>query len=336
MRKILITGGAGFIGSNFIEFFMDKYPTYHIINLDMLTYAGSLENLKAVQDRENYTFIQGNICDKQLLEHIFATYGVDSVIHFAAHSHVDNSIKSPELFVQSNIVGTFTLLEVAKRYWLDSQLGYKTPFGIFHHISTDEVYGSLGSTGLFTESTPYAPNSPYAASKASSDMLVRSFHHTYGLRTFITNCSNNYGPKQHSEKLIPTIIKNALAGHSIPIYGDGSNIRDWLYVLDHCRAIDMVFHSHTYGETYNIGGNNEYTNIQIAQHICEILDDIAPKQSGSYADQIAFVQDRLGHDKRYGIDAAKIRATLGWSQSCPFDHSLRLTTIWYHKLFTSH
>jgi len=334
MRNVLITGGAGFIGSNFIEFFMDKYPHYTIINLDMLTYAGNLENLKAVRERANYTFIQGDICDKQLLRHIFRTYNIDSVIHFAAQSHVDNSIRSPQSFIQSNIVGTFALLEIAKESWLDTGLKHKTPFGIFHHISTDEVYGSLGSSGLFSESSPYAPNSPYAASKASSDMLVRSFHHTYGLRTFITNCSNNYGPRQHHEKLIPTIINNALSGNAIPIYGDGGNVRDWLYVLDHCEAIDRVFHSQAYGETYNIGGNNEYTNIQIAQKICAILDDIAPKRDGKYADQITFVQDRLGHDRRYGIDSSKISATLGWQQTYSFEDSLRDTIIWYHNIFT--
>ena len=335
MRNILITGGAGFIGSNFIEFFMDKYPDYTIINLDMLTYAGNLENLKAVREKANYTFIQGDICDKTLLRQIFESHKIDSVIHFAAQSHVDNSIRSPQSFIQSNIVGTFALLEIAKESWLDTGLNYKTPFGIFHHISTDEVYGSLGSSGLFSESSPYAPNSPYAASKASSDMLVRSFHHTYGLRTFITNCSNNYGPKQHSEKLIPTIIRKALLGEEIPIYGDGGNVRDWLYVLDHCEAIDRVFHSQAYGETYNIGGNNEYTNIQIAQKICAILDEIAPREGGgTYASQITFVQDRLGHDRRYAINASKIRETLGWQHSFSFEDSLRDTIIWYHNVLT--
>ena len=307
MRNILITGGAGFIGSNFIEFFMDKYPHYTIINLDKLTYAGNLENLKAVRERANYTFIQGDICDKTLLRQIFESHKIDSVIHFAAQSHVDNSIKSPKSFIQTNILGTFTLLEVAKESWLDTGLKHKTPFGIFHHISTDEVYGSLGSSGLFSESSPYAPNSPYAASKASSDMLVRSFHHTYGLRTFITNCSNNYGPKQHSEKLIPTIIRKALLGEEIPIYGDGGNVRDWLYVLDHCEAIDRVFHSH----------------------------EIAPREGGgTYASQITFVQDRLGHDRRYAINASKIRETLGWQHSFSFEDSLRDTIIWYHNVLT--
>lgn len=329
MKNILITGGAGFIGSNFISYFLQKYPHYKLYNLDLLTYAGKTENMQDFINHPNHTFIQGDICDKALLHQIFETNDIDSVIHFAAESHVDNSIHSPNIFIKTNIEGTFTLLDVAYHHWLEKPFTYKVPYGIFHHISTDEVYGSLEENGLFTEQTPYAPNSPYSASKASSDMLVRSYHHTYGLKTLITNCSNNYGPRQHSEKLIPTIIKKSLLGEAIPIYGDGLNIRDWLHVEDHCRGIDLVFHSKQYGETYNIGGNNEYTNIQIAHIVCSILDDLCPKSQGSYKDQITYVQDRAGHDRRYAIDSTKLQTSLGWKPQYDFLRGIRQTIEWY-------
>lgn len=334
MKNILITGGAGFIGSNFIEYFMQKYPNYRIINLDLLTYAGNLDNLASVATNLNYTFIQGDICDANLVQNIFKDYDITDVIHFAAESHVDNSIKTPDVFVKTNVNGTFTLLHSAYLSWFDAP--FKPKAGkenrVFHHISTDEVFGSLGESGYFTEDTPYAPNSPYSASKASSDMLVRSYHHTYGLNTFITNCSNNYGPKQHNEKLIPTIIRNALAGNPIPIYGDGKNIRDWLYVKDHCSGIDAVFHSKFYGETFNIGGNSEKTNLEVVGQICDILDRISPRKDGaSYADQITFVKDRAGHDRRYAIDCVKIKRELDWSPSVGFKEGIEKTVRWYLK-----
>ena len=336
MKNILITGGAGFIGSNFILYFLQKYPNYHLINVDSLTYAGDLENLKGVECYTNYTFVKGDICDKDLIQDVFARYAIDSVIHFAAETHVDNSIKNPSAFVETNVNGTFNLLHNAYLSWFDAPSRPKAhkEHCVFHHISTDEVFGSLGESGYFSESTPYAPNSPYSASKASSDMLVRSYHHTYGLKTFITNCSNNYGPKQHDEKLIPTIIRNALADREIPIYGDGQNIRDWLFVEDHCRAIDDVFHSGYFGQSFNIGGNCERTNIQIAKQICDILDSIAPKANGqSYQNQIAFVQDRAGHDRRYAIDSAKIGKYLGWNPKESFKSGLEKTIDWYVRKY---
>jgi len=328
--NILITGGAGFIGSNFIPYFIEKYPEIKIINLDKLTYAGELSNLNEVQNLSNYTFVEGDICDRNLVEHLFNKHQINGVIHFAAESHVDNSIENPDTFIQTNVFGTFTLLDVAKSFWIDST--HKVKSGCennrFLHISTDEVYGSLGKEGLFTESTPYAPNSPYSASKASSDFLVRSYFHTYGLNVVTTNCSNNYGPKQHDEKLIPTIIRKALKGENIPIYGDGQNIRDWLYVLDHCKAIDLVYHKGKAGETYNIGGNNERNNLYIANTICEILDEIRPK-SESYKKQITFVKDRAGHDFRYAIDASKIENELGWKADENFESGIKKTISWY-------
>ncbi len=328
----MVTGGAGFIGSNFIPYFLGTYSDYHVVNLDALTYAGNLENLAEVKDHPRYTFIHGNICDRTLVEELFDQHQFDGVIHFAAESHVDNSIEGPEAFIKTNINGTFTLLDVARRSWME------TPFickpGANHkrylHISTDEVYGSLGSTGFFTEQAPYAPNSPYSASKASSDLLVRSYFHTYGLNVVTTNCSNNYGPKQHREKLIPTIIRNALAGKPIPIYGDGLNVRDWIYVLDHCKGVDLVFHQGVTGETYNIGGRNERTNNQIVNTICEILDQKVPRSDGkSYKDQISFVKDRAGHDRRYAIDAGKIENQLGWRATENFESGIRKTVDWY-------
>ncbi len=341
-KNILITGGAGFIGSNFIPYFLKKYKKYNIINLDLLTYAGDLNNLKEVENSKRYKFIKGDICNRELVEYIFKEFDIKGVIHFAAESHVDNSIKNPDVFIKTNVEGTFTLIDVAYKQW------FKKPFKIkkkykkcrFHHISTDEVYGSLNDTDLFTETTPYAPNSPYSASKASSDMVVRSYCNTYGMNCVITNCSNNYGPKQHNEKLIPVIIKNALQGDKIPIYGDGLNVRDWLYVKDHCSGIDKVFHSGKMGETYNIGGNNERTNIEIVNTICKILDKLSPvKQNGklkskniqSYTELIIFVQDRAGHDRRYAIDATKIQTQLGWKAKENFESGILKTIKWYLK-----
>ena len=348
MKTILITGGAGFIGSNFIPYLLEKYPEYSIVNLDLLTYAGSLENLKEVENNSRYKFIKGDICNRELIEHIFNEYNIRGVIHFAAESHVDNSIKNPGVFVRTNVDGTYTLIDVAKNYWMEKPFKYKDEYQgcRFHHISTDEVYGTLpnDSNVLFTEKTPYAPNSPYSASKASSDMIVRSYHHTYGLNTIITNCSNNYGPKQHDEKLIPTIIRNALQGNPIPIYGDGKNIRDWLYVLDHCKGIDLAYHKGKAGETYNIGGRNERTNIYIANKICEILDELYPLKNNlrfktqnsklkSYKELITFVEDRPGHDRRYAIDASKIENELGWRAEENFESGIVKTVEWYLKKY---
>lgn len=329
-KYILVTGCAGFIGSNFVPYFLEKYSEYHLINLDLLTYAGNLDNLKEVDENEHYTFVQGDICDRALVESLFEKYTIEGVIHFAAESHVDNSIKNPGVFIETNVNGTFTLLDVAYKVWMEKPFMLKEGYEgcRFHHISTDEVYGTLGESGLFTESTSYAPNSPYSASKASSDMIVRAYHHTYGLNTVITNCSNNYGPKQHDEKLIPTIIRKALSNQQIPIYGDGKNIRDWLYVLDHCKGIDLVFHEGISGETYNIGGRNERDNLYIAYKICEILDSLKPKES-SYKEQISFVEDRAGHDRRYAIDATKIETKLGWAAEENFESGILKTIVWY-------
>ncbi|MFY4863375.1 dTDP-glucose 4,6-dehydratase, partial [Aliarcobacter butzleri] len=321
-KTILVTGCAGFIGSNFVPYFLEKYPNYNLVNLDLLTYAGNLENLKECENNPRYKFIKGDICNRELVEFIFSEYDIKGVIHFAAESHVDNSIKNPGVFVQTNVNGTYTLVDVAKKYWMEKPFTYKEKYKNcrFHHISTDEVYGtlSLDPNDLFTEKTSYAPNSPYSASKASSDMIVRAYVETFGLNAVITNCSNNYGPKQHDEKLIPTIIRNALLGNPIPIYGDGKNIRDWLYVLDHCKGIDLVYHKGLKGETYNIGGRNERTNLQIVDRICTILDQEVPKES-SYKELITFVEDRAGHDRRYAIDATKLENELGWKADENFD-----------------
>uniref|UniRef100_UPI003F5EBDDB dTDP-glucose 4,6-dehydratase n=1 Tax=Hydrocurvibacter sulfurireducens TaxID=3131937 RepID=UPI003F5EBDDB len=337
MKNILVTGCAGFIGSNFIPYFLDKYPEYNLINLDLLTYAGDLKNLKEVEDHPRYKFIKGDICNRELVEFIFSEYDIQGVIHFAAESHVDNSIKNPGIFVQTNVNGTFTLIDVAYKKWMRSPFVHNEKYKAsrFHHISTDEVYGTLGDTGLFSEETPYAPNSPYSASKASSDMIVRSYRHTYGMNTVITNCSNNYGPKQHNEKLIPTIIKKALANEPIPIYGDGKNIRDWLYVLDHCKGIDLVYHTGKAGEVYNIGGRNERDNLYIVNKICEILDVKVPAKK-SYKDLITFVEDRAGHDRRYAIDATKIETELGWRADENFESGIVKTVEWYLLKFQAH
>lgn len=331
-KNILITGGAGFIGSNFVPYFCEKYSEYNIINLDKLTYAGNLDNLKECVNMPNYKFIQGDICDVEFIENLFVKYDIKGVIHFAAESHVDNSISGPRAFINTNILGTFNLLESARKYWfnapLEPKLGYENYR--FHHISTDEVYGTLGNEGIFKETTPYAPNSPYSASKASSDFLVRAFHHTFGMNTTTSNCSNNYGPKQHKEKLIPKIINNCLTEEPLPIYGRGENIRDWLYVLDHCKAIDLIYHNGKAGETYNIGGRNERSNIIIVKTICTILDVKRPRANGKkYEELITYVKDRAGHDFRYAIDASKIETELGWRAEENFDSGIIKTIEWY-------
>ncbi|RXK00096.1 dTDP-glucose 4,6-dehydratase [Arcobacter sp. CECT 8986] len=349
-KTILVTGCAGFIGSNFVPYFLEKYLQYNLVNLDLLTYAGDLENLKECETNSRYKFIKGNISNRELIEFIFNEYDIRGVIHFAAESHVDNSIKNPGVFVETNVNGTYTLVDVAKNYWMEKPFKYKKEYlqlngdipgskeqvGYqdcrFHHISTDEVYGTLTDNrkDLFTETTPYTPNSPYSASKASSDMIIKSYVETFGMNCVITNCSNNYGPKQHDEKLIPTIIRNALQGKPIPIYGDGKNIRDWLYVLDHCKGIDLVYHTGKKGETYNIGGRNERTNLQIVDKICTILDQYVPKKdNSSYKELITFVEDRAGHDRRYAIDATKIENELSWKAHENFDTGIVKTIEWY-------
>lgn len=335
-QTLLITGGAGFIGSNFIPYFLNRHEQYRIVNLDKLTAAADLRRLADVEKHPRYRFVQGDISNRELVAFIFSEFDVRGVIHFAAESHVDNSIVDPEVFVRTNVHGTFTLLDVARDHWMAAPHRYKAAYRgcRFLHVSTDEVYGTLGDTGLFTEDTPYAPNSPYSASKAASDMFVRSYAHTYGMDVVTTNCSNNYGPKQHSEKLIPTIIRKALALEPIPIYGDGKNVRDWLYVLDHCKGVDLVFHKGKTGETYNIGGKNERRNIEIARKICDILDDVVPLSAKgstpkSYQELIQFVSDRPGHDWRYAIDATKIETELGWQAEENFESGLRKTVEWY-------
>lgn len=324
MKSILITGGAGFIGSNLVEHLVNKYPDYQFTVLDLLTYAGDLKNLKKVKKAPNFRFVKGSITDRSLLERIFQHYYINGVMHLAAESHVDNSISNPDVFIETNVRGTFNLIDVAYKYWMEQPFVFKRGFenSKFLHVSTDEVYGALGETGLFTEKTPYAPNSPYSASKASSDFVVRSYHHTYGMNTVITNCSNNYGPKQHNEKLIPTVIRKALKDEEIPIYGKGTNVRDWLYVLDHCKGLDLTFHKGKPGEVYNIGGKNERNNNFIANTICEILDELKPKEV-SYKKQITYVKDRAGHDFRYAIDASKIENELGWKADENFETGIK-------------
>lgn len=331
-KTILVTGSAGFIGSNFVPYFLETYKDVNIVSLDKLTYAGNLNNLSEINDNSRHKFIQGDICDPKILELLFSEYSFDAVIHFAAESHVDNSIHNPKIFLETNIIGTFQLLQKAYTEWFDSPFQIKGNFkhAKFIHISTDEVFGSLGGDGYFTESSPYQPNSPYSASKASSDHLVRSYFHTYGLPVMITNCSNNYGPKQHDEKLIPTIIRNALSEKNIPIYGTGSNVRDWLFVLDHAKGIDKVFHSGKVGETYNIGGNNELTNNEVVAIVCNHLDQLNPRKNGkSYSELISYVSDRPGHDKRYAIDATKMKKELGWTPSETFSTGILKTIEWY-------
>jgi len=326
--KILVTGGAGFIGSNFVRIALQN-DELQIINLDNLTYAGNLDSLRDIEKDDRYTFIHGDICDQDLVEKAFTEREPDAIIHFAAESHVDRSIDGPAPFIQTNINGTFTLLEGARKYWSLLEGESKKQFR-FLHISTDEVYGSLGETGYFTEETAYAPNSPYSASKAAADHLVRAYYHTYGLPTLMTNCSNNYGPYHFPEKLIPLMILNALEGKLLPVYGTGQNVRDWLYVEDHCRAILTVLAKGLPGEKYNIGGHNEKTNMSIVHTLCDVLDEKSPRTDGkSYREQITFVKDRPGHDLRYAIDASKIKKELGWVPVETFETGIVKTVDWY-------
>lgn len=324
MKKILITGGAGFIGSHVIRRFVKKYPQYHIFNFDKLTYAGNLENLLDVEKEENYSFIKGDITDSNYVQDVFAKHNFDGIIHLAAESHVDRSISNPMEFIITNIVGTMVLLNAAKHQWKENFEGK-----LFYHISTDEVYGSLGDEGFFTEETSYDPRSPYSASKASSDHLVRAYHHTYNLPVVISNCSNNYGPNQFPEKLIPLCIHNIKNNKPLPIYGKGENVRDWLWVEDHAAAIDLIFHKGKNGETYNIGGNNEWTNIDLVRLLCRTMDKLLSRKEGSSEQLITFVKDRAGHDLRYAIDSTKLQRDLGWNPSLQFEEGLEKTAKWY-------
>ncbi|GAA3777017.1 dTDP-glucose 4,6-dehydratase [Corallibacter vietnamensis] len=323
-KKILITGGAGFIGSHVVRLFVEKYANYHIFNLDALTYAGNLENLKDVEDKPNYTFIKADIIDENVINALFEEHKFDGVIHLAAESHVDRSIKDPLAFVKTNVIGTMNLLNAFKNIWKDDFSGKR-----FYHISTDEVYGTLGETGLFTETTPYDPNSPYSASKASSDHFVRAYGETYKIPYVITNCSNNYGQNQFPEKLIPLFINNILNNKALPVYGDGNYTRDWLYVVDHARAIDLVFHKGENAETYNIGGFNEWKNIDLVKLLCDQMDKKLNREAGTSEALITYVKDRPGHDLRYAIDASKIKDKLGWEPSVTFEEGLAITIDWY-------
>ncbi|MDT8386266.1 MAG: dTDP-glucose 4,6-dehydratase [Thiogranum sp.] len=323
MPKLLVTGGAGFIGSNFIHYWLREHPDDEIVNLDLLTYAGNLGNLAAIESHSGYRFVRGDIRDRHLVDTLFSQENFDTVVNFAAESHVDRSITGPEAFLDTNVMGTFVLLEAAKKVWPN------TAEKRFLHVSTDEVFGSLDASGQpFTETTPYAPNSPYAASKAASDHLVRAYHHTYDLPVLTTNCSNNYGPYQFPEKLIPLVFVNALEGRSLPIYGDGSNVRDWLYVEDHCRGIDAVLQKGRPGRTYNIGGCNEWRNLDIVQMICDYLDERIPAQRPR-RELIEFVKDRPGHDQRYAIDASAMKRDFGWQPTVTFEQGIRRTLDWY-------
>ncbi|UAY55465.1 dTDP-glucose 4,6-dehydratase [Arachidicoccus terrestris] len=323
-HTIIITGGAGFIGSHVVRRFVKNYPQYRIINLDKLTYAGNLSNLRDIERELNYEFVKGDIVDVDFLYKIFAKYTPNAIIHLAAESHVDRSIQSPMEFVKTNVIGTVNLLNAAKEFWKDHYSENR-----FYHVSTDEVYGSLGRTGMFTEETPYDPHSPYSASKASSDHFVRAYHDTYGLNTVISHCSNNYGSHHFPEKLIPLAINNIKNNIAIPIYGKGENVRDWLWVEDHARAIDLIFHKSEAGETYNIGGNNEWTNIALIKLLCRIMDNKLDRYEGSSEKLITYVKDRAGHDLRYAINADKLEKDLGWKPSIDFEQGLKLTVEWY-------
>ena len=327
--NLLITGGAGFIGSNLIQHVIDDPRVTRLVNLDCLTYAGRLENLEPVSGHPKYIFERVDLRDKAATVRVVEQHGITHVMHLAAESHVDRSISGPGDFITTNILGTFNLLEACRASWLTAKNPDAARQNRFHHVSTDEVYGSLGATGLFTETTSYAPNSPYSASKASSDFLVRAYHHTYGLPTVITNCSNNYGPFQFPEKLIPVVIQSVLARKKVPVYGDGMNVRDWLYVRDHAEALWTVLQKGKLGETYNIGGHNEWANIHIVQLICDTIDEFAPQLGGNSRQLISFVKDRPGHDRRYAIDATKIQRELGWTPAHKFEQGIRETIRWY-------
>jgi len=324
MKKILITGGAGFIGSHLVRLFVKKYSDYQIYNLDKLTYAGNLANLTDIENEPNYHFLKADIVDGEKIMSLFEKYDFDQVIHLAAESHVDRSISNPMEFIMANIVGTVNLLNAARHQWKNDFTGKR-----FFHVSTDEVYGSLGDTGFFTEDTPYDPHSPYSASKASSDHLVRAYHDTYKFPIVISNCSNNYGPNQFPEKLIPLIINNIRNNKPLPVYGEGLNVRDWLYVVDHVRAIDVIFHQGQNGETYNIGGHNEWKNIDIVKLVCQIMDEKLGCEIGTSEKLITYVKDRAGHDLRYAIDASKLQRELNWKPSLQFEEGIRLTIDWY-------
>jgi len=323
-KTLLITGGAGFIGCHLVELLVNKYPNYQIVNLDALTYAGNLENLKSVEQAPNYTFVKGNILDQALLDQLFEQYQFDGVIHLAAESHVDRSIENPLAFVETNVMGTLQLLQAARKAWANNMENK-----LFYHVSTDEVYGTLGETGLFTEDTAYDPRSPYSASKASSDHFVRAYHHTYGLPVVISNCSNNYGPNQFPEKLIPLCINNIKKQKTLPIYGDGKYTRDWLWVKDHAAAIDKIFQQGKLGETYNIGGHNEWKNIDLVRLLCKIMDKQLGREAGSAEQLITFIKDRPGHDRRYAIDASKLQNELDFGPSLQFEEGLEKTVKWY-------
>jgi dTDP-glucose 4,6-dehydratase len=324
MKSILVTGGAGFIGSHLVRLLVNKYPEYHIVNMDVLTYAGNLDNLKDIQEKENYTFIKCDICDIENVKQVFVDYKINSVIHLAAESHVDRSIEDPFSFAQTNVMGTLSLLQAAKAYW-NGNLTDK----LFYHVSTDEVYGSLGKKGFFTETTKYDPHSPYSASKASSDHFVRAFHDTYGLPIVISNCSNNYGSYQFPEKLIPLFINNIVNNKPLPVYGKGENVRDWLFVNDHARAIDIIFHKGKLGDTYNIGGFNEWKNIDLIKVMIKTVDRMLGREEGASEKLITYVSDRAGHDLRYAIDSTKLKDELDWQPSLQFEEGIEKTVAWY-------